>query len=99
MPYVFDANGNNTLDAGETGNAGAIVTLTDSLGHQVGSPFTTDSSGAYSFTGLLPGTYTITVTSPANFAAEAANTMTIVVASGSVGTGYDFAEVLANQNF
>jgi uncharacterized surface anchored protein len=108
--YV-DSNNSNTLDAGDTGNAGAIVTLTDALGHQVGSQFTTDSSGTFSFTGLLPGTYTITVMAPANFIAETANngtlggspgmtaTANIVVASGAVGTGYDFGEVPGNPNF
>lgn len=107
--YV-DSNGNSALDADETGIAGAVVTLTDSLGHQVGSPFTTDSTGLYSFTGLLPGTYTIDVSAPFGFVPEMANagtlggtpavttTMNIVVLNGAAGTGYNFAEIPGMAN-
>jgi hypothetical protein len=106
----LDSNGNSGLDGGETGIAGAVVTLTDSLGHQVGSPFTTDGTGLYSFTGLLPGTYRIDVSAPFGYSPEMANdgtlggtpavmtTMDIVVPSGAAGTGYNFAEIPGMPN-
>src|SRR5206468_2500104 len=54
---VFDDdNGNGSFDNGEAAVAGATVTL-----YSGGSPLastTTDWNGAYSFGGLLPGTYT-----------------------------------------
>jgi hypothetical protein len=104
--YV-DNNSNSMLDAGDTGNAGVLVTLTgtDYLGHSVNATFMTDSTGAYSFTGLLPGTYRIDVSTPFNMMAETANagtlggtpgaasTINIVVTNGAAGTGYNFAEL------
>ena len=66
--YV-DSNNNGTRDAGEPPIAGVIVTLTgtDNLGHPVSESTTTDASGAYSFTNLQPGTYTLQETQPVNF--------------------------------
>ncbi len=58
-----DANGNGLLDSGETGLAGETVTLTGttSTGAAI-TPIseTVASNGTYSFTGLAPGTYTVT---------------------------------------
>ena len=67
--YVYvDANNSGTKDAGETPIAGVTVTLsgTDTLG-PVNNITTTDVSGYYSFTALLPGTYTLTETQPAAY--------------------------------
>jgi SdrD B-like domain len=108
----FDANGNSSFDAGETGIGGALVTLTgtDYLGQSVNAAFTTDSTGLFSFTGLLPGTYTIYVNAPFGFLPEMANagslggtpavttTLNIVVLNGAAGTGYNFAEIPGMPN-
>jgi len=105
-----DNNGNGAFDTGEFGNPGVFVTLsgTNSLGQSVNVTVTTDGTGAYTFMGLLPGTYTINVTPPANFMAEMAvagslggttgltTTVNIVVPSGATGTGYNFAELPGN---
>jgi serine-aspartate repeat-containing protein C/D/E len=103
----LDNNGNSLLDTGDSGQAGVLVSLTGTnyLGQAVTMTATTDSNGAYSFTGLLPGTYRIDVNPPGGFNAEAANAgslggttgvatvLNIVVANGAAGTGYNFAEI------
>ena len=64
-----DANNNGTLDSGEAPIPGVAVTLTgtDDLGAAVNIPAITSALGAYSFTNLRPGTYTITETQPTGF--------------------------------
>ena len=68
--YVYhDANNNGVKDPGETGIA-TTVTLTgeDFFGDAVSLTTTSDATtGAYSFTDLFPGTYTITETQPAGY--------------------------------
>ena len=65
-----DSNGNGIQDDGETGIAGVTVQLLDADGNPVkdaqGNPITTttDSNGAYSFTDLPLGTYTVKFTDP-----------------------------------
>ena len=61
--YV-DANGNGTFDAGETPLAGVSIALagTDDLGNPVSQSATTAADGSYSFTGLRPGTYSLSET-------------------------------------
>jgi len=52
--YVYrDLNNSGTMDSGETGLAGVVVTLS------TGATATTDASGAYSFSTLSSGTYTV----------------------------------------
>lgn len=72
--YVYnDANGNSSKDSGEAGLGGVTVTLTgtDDLGASVSmtqtSSSTTGSVGAYSFTGLRPGTYVVSETPPSGY--------------------------------
>ncbi|NHT18345.1 hypothetical protein G6556_11655, partial [Cellulomonas sp. IC4_254] len=73
-----DVDGDGVQDAGEPGLAGVVLTLadaqgdpvTDAAGAPVG-PVTTDADGAYAFTGLLPGAYTVTVDEAASAAALA----------------------------
>ena len=56
--FVFDdLDGDGVLDVGEPGFDGVTITLDDGV-----APITQDTSnGAYDFTGLTPGTYTVTV--------------------------------------
>ncbi len=68
--YVFnDLNGNGTMDSGEPGMAGVIVTLTGTAtdGTTVTLTATTDANGFYSFTQLGAGTYSLQRTPPASF--------------------------------
>lgn len=62
---VFDdLNGDGDRDPGEPGMDGVTVTLTGTDANGAITPVidTTAGGGAYSFTGLLPGSYTVTVT-------------------------------------
>jgi uncharacterized repeat protein (TIGR01451 family) len=99
-----DTNGNK--NAGDTGITGATVTLTgtDSYGNSVNRTATTDANGFYSFTTLVPGSYTISETQPAGYENATNNVGTrggqvngdmfvgILIASGQTGTDYNFGE-------
>jgi len=63
----FDANNNGLFDAGEAPIENAQVTLFDSSGTQVGPTQSTDASGNYLFSNLVPGDYTVAVSAPAGF--------------------------------
>jgi uncharacterized surface anchored protein len=65
-----DANANGIQDAGETGLAGAKVTLHTSTGATVGNQITTDATGAYQFTGFVAGDYYVQITPPAGYVAS-----------------------------
>jgi len=86
-----DADGDGIQDLGETGLAGATVSLS------TGATTTTDSNGYYSFTDLLAGTYTVTVSVPSGWAATfdsdgvgTAGTSVVVLAAGEVLDTADF---------
>ena len=69
--YVFiDANANGVRNNGEAGIPGVTIRLTgtDNSGANVSLQMSTGSDGAYLFTGLRPGVYTISETQPAGFA-------------------------------
>ncbi len=102
----YDTNGNDALDAGEPGIAGVSVTLTgtDYQG-SVSETTSTAADGAYAFSGLLPGTYSLTETIPAGYTGEASDvgslggtsatgsTSSISVDSGNAGINYNFGQV------
>ncbi len=109
--YV-DANGNGVFNPGETELAGVAIALTgtDDLGNVVNLTTTTDSSDPYLFSGLRPGTYTLTATplmgyvaGTATVGSQASGTVgssslsAIALTSGAVGTGNDFSSLLASQ--
>jgi len=67
--YV-DADNDGIFDLGETpiGTVGMTLTGTDNLGNVVNLTTVTDAiTGAYSFTGLRPGNYTVTESQPGSF--------------------------------
>lgn len=57
-----DTNGNGVQDAGELGVSGVAVTLKQ--GATTVATTTTDASGLYSFTNVVPGTYTVVFQKP-----------------------------------
>nr|WP_261341175.1 MSCRAMM family adhesin SdrC [Fimbriiglobus ruber] len=61
-----DANNDGTLDNGETGLPGVVVTLLDASGNPVATT-TTDAGGHYLFTDLIPGTYQVQIDPPAGY--------------------------------
>ncbi len=105
--YV-DRNRNGVQDTGETGIAGVTITLTgtDFLGAAVSRTQQTTAAGAYDFTGLLPGTYTVRQTQPTDFVdgveragtngstASANDTFTVNLAGGNNSTGNTFGETV-----
>jgi uncharacterized repeat protein (TIGR01451 family) len=60
----YDANDNGTQDSGDTNLSGVTVTLLNGDGSQTGMSGTTDSNGDVTFTGLVPGSYEVSVTQP-----------------------------------
>ncbi len=65
--FVYiDTDNDGVKDSGEQGWAGAKITLsgTDNFSGTVSREFTSDSTGAYTFDNLPPGTYTIKETQP-----------------------------------
>ena len=72
----FDANKDGIQDADEAGVAGVTVRLTDAAGQPVVDAsgktieaVSTAGAGAYSFSNLLPGDYTLTFTPPVGYSA------------------------------
>jgi protocatechuate 3,4-dioxygenase beta subunit len=61
----FDANRNGVNDAGDSLLPGSTVELLNAAGTSVLATTTTNTSGAYSFTGLNPGTYEVEFLTPA----------------------------------
>jgi SdrD B-like domain/PKD domain/Putative Ig domain len=75
-----DLNANGIQDSGEPGLAGITVSLSN------GATTTTNASGAYSFTNVLPGTYTVSVATPAGFAPSPTGAGTPSTDSNGSGT-------------
>ncbi len=63
----LDANGDGLQDAGEAGVAAIPVQLCDGSGTALGPTTTTDATGAYRFSNLLPGTYSVQFTAPEGY--------------------------------
>ena len=86
-----DANGNG-MDEGEPGVPHATVILTDANGVEVART-TTDGNGNYRFTGLVPGTYTVSIEVPAGYTA-ATTSMSVSVTEGEENLSVDFSLTL-----
>ena len=85
---VWDDKNANGSDEGEPGIGGVTVILTDANGTEVART-TTDANGNYRFTGLIPGTYTVTIEVPDGYAA-ATTSMSVSVGEGEENLDVDF---------
>lgn len=110
--YVWDDTPNNDgirgNDPDEPGiaNSNLLLTGTDDLGQSVRLTAVTDAKGAYNFTSLRPGTYTITDDVPLGYAngktvlGTLGGTLgqnesdNIVLQPGSNGTDYSFGKLM-----
>ena len=109
--FVYcDSNNDGIKQAGDVGLAGVPVRLTgiNDFGQAVDLTVTTDANGAYSFTGLRAGTYTVTETAqPADKldgketagtagGSTAANDVisNVVLGTNQTSTGNNFGEIL-----
>ncbi len=74
-----DGTGDRCHDSSDQGLSGVTVTLTGQnyQGSSVKLTAVTNGSGNYSFSGLAPGTYTVTVTPPGGFTADADSVGTV----------------------
>jgi hypothetical protein len=65
-PALSSLSGSVLVQGGPGGVGGAVVTLsgTTAFGQSVSIQVTTDVNGGFGFTGLVPGTYTVTETAP-----------------------------------
>ncbi len=86
--YV-DSNASRTLDAGESPLGGLQVTLSRSGGSSF--MVISDSTGVYTFTGVMPGTYTVTVASPSGYVPTTPTDVVVSVVDSSVlGVNFGF---------
>ena len=71
-----DLNQNGVLDPGEPPVAGVVVTLegTTGSGNPVNVVTVTDGAGAFYFSGVIPGSYTVTETVPVGWQNTQRNT-------------------------
>lgn len=103
----WDLNHNGEMDSADFGIVNVTVTLTgvDDLGNPVNLATKTDAQGAYEFSNLRPGTYSIIETQPRYFRDFRDNLGTlggqvgkdkftsIVVPTGGIGQNYNFGEL------
>lgn len=100
--YV-DNDANNSFNTGDSPLSGVTIQLLNSAS-QVVNTTTTASDGTYSFTNIVPGTYSVHEGSPGSGLVATASTVgtangsqvgvdtitTIVIGNGTVGSGYNF---------
>jgi protocatechuate 3,4-dioxygenase beta subunit len=98
---LVDLNGDGVADALDT-NAISGVTVTLKQGSNVVATTTTDAQGGYSFTNVIPGSYTVVETDLAGYTSTlpADNTDAITVTAGGTATAlfYDTQKTAISGN-
>ncbi|MCX8056085.1 MAG: SpaA isopeptide-forming pilin-related protein [Ignavibacteria bacterium] len=93
--YVFvDANKNGVKDSGEGPLANVTIKLYDKDGVIIGTT-TTNSSGYYEFSGLIPGIYTIEEIDPENYRSTTPNFINLSLSSGQNSQNNNFGDILS----
>jgi len=87
-----DANNNGIQNGGDTGIAAQMIELLDA-GNAVITTDTTDGAGAYSFTGLQPGTYSVRQPNQPAGTSNGITTAGTVANGGTAGTATNPATV------
>ncbi|MEI6075596.1 MAG: XDD4 family exosortase-dependent surface protein, partial [Verrucomicrobiota bacterium] len=88
---VLDVNGNAVQDAVDTnGLSGVVITLKTNGVAMLTA--TTGSTGAYSFTNLPPGSYTVVQTVPAGYTNTTALSLSVTLVSGQSSPGNKFLD-------
>ena len=82
-----DANYNGVQDSGEAGVHGVTVKLLDGSGADTGKSTVTDGTGAYGFTGLIPGTYSVQFMAPSGTAFTKRDILDDTTDSDAAGNG------------
>ena len=88
-----DLNDDGTLQAGDPGLSGWTVQLLDSSNTVVATT-TTDSSGDYSFTGVISGSYTVAPVAPTGYVptGPTSGTLAVTATAGQTITNLNFGE-------
>jgi uncharacterized repeat protein (TIGR01451 family) len=83
----IDVNGNGVINPGEIGRGGVTLTLTGvtGTGGSVNSTTISGQDGTYQFPDLLPGTYTVTMTTPEGLTATTPVTRAGRIITSGVG--------------
>lgn len=82
----FDVNGNAVRDPGENGVPGLTITLNGS------TSVVTDAGGAYSFGGLLAGTYTVAVAVPSTYVTTTASSANVTLSTANAAVSFGVVE-------
>ena len=90
----IDRNRNGTIESGEPGLGGVILTLLDSNGNAVATT-TTKPDGSYVFTNLAPGTYSVSETQPSAFGSSTPNILSTLTIPAAGLSGVNFGETTA----
>ncbi len=91
----IDRNANGSIDTGEAGLGGVILTLLDSTGSSV-STTVTKPDGFYAFTNLAPGTYSVSEAQPPAYGSSTPNILSALSIPPVGLSGVNFGETTAS---
>ena len=80
-----DANSNGTKDVGEAGLANVTVSLSN------GATAVSNASGAYSFTGLTAGSYTVSAPAVSGYTQTTAASAPVTISNANVSVSFGYA--------
>ena len=86
-----DVDGNGVIDSGDTGLGGVTITLRDS-GNNVVATAVTTPDGTYTFTNIVPGSYSVTETQPNGYGSSTPNVIPTVTVPLTGVSNINFGE-------